>query len=239
MNQTYKNWELLIIDDGSKDNSLAIAKKYENKNITILSNEKNSGVIYSRNRGIDSSKGELLSFIDSDDTWLEDKLQKQIKVMEDADIFFSCTAYNIVDKNNKIINKFFPPHKITYRSMLNTCSIGTSTVMVSRDILGESRFKGIYGREDYILWLDLIRRSPVISIHDRLTNYKVAGEALSSNKLHMAKLQWLVYYKYLNLGLLKSLYFFLHYMISGLKKSKHLLKRFLILQFRKWKNTDK
>ncbi|MDE7256747.1 MAG: glycosyltransferase, partial [Clostridia bacterium] len=132
LNQTYTNWELLIVDDCSADNSLEIIKGFAEKDarIKVFVNEKSSGAAASRNRAIREAGGKWIAFLDSDDLWTADKLEKQIKFMEDNGYHFSCTDYDHINEQSEPLNvKVTGPKKVNRHKMFNYCYLGCLTVM--------------------------------------------------------------------------------------------------------------
>jgi len=167
LKQTYKKFELIIIfDEYFKakhkvyDKLLKLQKK--NKKIKIILNKKNLGVSMSRNIGLSKCKGKFIAFIDSDDLWNKKKLELQIKFMIKNKLKFSHTNYNIINENDKIIGKFNSPKKLTYSKLLNTCDIGTSTVMIDRSLIHLCKFPKLKTKEDYVVWLRLAKKKKLL-----------------------------------------------------------------------------
>jgi len=220
LNQTYQNWELIIIDDYSDDNSRDIIEKYieKNKRIKTIYNEKNMGAAQSRNRGIELSTGKYIAFLDSDDLWLPNKLKKQIKLMQEENILLSYTSYYTINEYSETINIFTATKKVTYLDMLKTSTIGTSTTIYNTDRLGKVYFENM-GHEDYVMKLQILKQiSFAQGLVEPLAKYRIHSQSLSSNKLHAALWQWYIYRKIEQLSLLKSVYYFLHYAYNGIFK---------------------
>ena len=128
--QTYKNWEMIIVDDCSKDNTQEIVKKYlkNDKRIKYIKFEKNQGAAIARNTAIREAKGRYIAFLDSDDLWSKDKLEKQINFMKKNSYSFTCTAYEQIDENNNLLNKIIRPKiKADYNRILLDCPVGNYT----------------------------------------------------------------------------------------------------------------
>ena len=220
LNQTYQNWEMIIIDDCSDDNSRAIIEEYTKQDIRIraLYNEKNIGAAQSRNRGIELSTGEYIAFLDSDDLWLPDKLKKQIKLMQEENILLSYTSYYTINEEGETISTFSTKKKVTYLDMLKTSTIGTLTTIYNADRLGKVYFENM-GHEDYVMKLQILKQIPFArGIFEPLAKYRIHSQGLSSNKLHTALWQWHIYRKVEQLSLFKSVYYFLHYAYHGIFK---------------------
>lgn len=221
ISQTYKYWELVVVNDCSTDNTLKIVEeKYSKEDrIKIYTLDKNSGVAKARNYGFDQAEGRYLAFLDTDDIWEKEKLSKQIDFMQNEGHYFTCTQYKIIDENGKLTEKkYIPPKEITFDKQLRGSRIGCLTVVIDRYITGEFYMPNL-GHEDYLTWVNLIREfGPVYTLEQPLGYYRLSEKGISSNKFKAAKWQYLIYRKNLGLGILKSIYYFMNYSIRGLFK---------------------
>lgn len=219
--QTYTDWELIIINDCSNDKSLDIVERYiqQDKRIKLSSLKKNSGVAQARNKGIDSSCGRYISFLDSDDIWLEDKLEKQITFMQIKNIAFSYTQYRQFSNSVKNCGKLIDVYpKIDYQTLLKGNNIGCLSVMIDKTIINEI-YMPSERHEDYICWLNILKKGfCAYGLKEDLARYRVSAESLSGNKFKSMMWTWTVYRKNQNLSLIKSCYYFCHYIINGLRK---------------------
>ena len=223
LNQTYKNWEMLIFNDKSKDNSLKIIKKYSEKDerIKVIDSKENVGVVTARNKLTEIATGEFIAFLDADDYWREEKLEKQIKFMKEQNALISCTEYTRVTEDEKEINDIIIKEIITYEDMLKNNYLGCLTVIYNANKLGKRYFKERKKNEDYVLWLEIVKETKIIfGLKENLAFYRVLNNSRSSNKIKVAKDRWEVYRKIERLSLLKSIYYFLQYVIRALKKTK-------------------
>lgn len=223
LNQTYKNWEILIFNDKSKDNSLKIIKKYseKNKRIKFVDSKENVGVVAARNKLIEIATGEFIAFLDADDYWKQNKLEKQIKFMLKNNALISCTEYTRVTEDEKEINDIIIKEIITYEDMLKNNYLGCLTVIYNANKLGKRYFKEREKNEDYVLWLEIVKETKIIfGLKENLAFYRVLNNSRSSNKIKAAKDRWNVYRKIERLSLFKSIYYFLQYVIRALKKTK-------------------
>lgn len=223
LNQTYKNWEMLIFNDKSKDNSLKIIKKYSEKDerIKVVDSKENVGVVAARNKLIEIATGEFIAFLDADDYWKQNKLEKQIKFMRKNNALISCTEYTRVTEDEKEINNIIIKEVITYEDMLKNNYLGCLTVIYNANKLGKRYFKERKKNEDYVLWLEIVKETKIIfGLKENLAFYRVLNNSRSSNKIKVAKDRWEVYRKIERLSLLKSIYYFLQYVIRALKKTK-------------------
>ena len=222
ISQTYTNWEILILNDMSTDRSYEIIQEYAQKDgrIKVINSEKNIGVVEGRNRLINEADGEYIAFLDADDYWKEDKLEKQIEFMKNKDIAISCTEYTRVTENGKPINEIKIKEEITYRDLLKNNYLGCLTVVYNAGKLGKRYFKELEKNEDYVLWLEIVKDvNTIYGLKENLAYYRVLDNSRSSNKVKTAKVRWEIYRKIEKLSLLKSIYYFLHYAIRAVLKN--------------------
>lgn len=217
--QSYDNWELLITDDCSSDNTQQIINQYMEKDnrINLVINKVNSGAGFSRNQSILRSSGKYIAFLDSDDIWLPNKLEKQIEFMEVGNILFSYGPYQKFS-NNELRGSYFPPESVTYDQLLYGCVIGCLTVIFNAEILGRQTMPLIRKRQDMGLWLQLLKLcGKAYAIQDILAFYRV-DSGMSQNKLSAAIFQWQLYREVLGLNLFKSAKYFVFYAAKGFAK---------------------
>jgi len=222
LNQTIKDYEVIIINDCSTDNTLVKIDEFKNKfsDITIISNIKNIGVAESRNKGFQISKGVYIALIDGDDLWLPEKLEKQKYLIKNTNCDICCTSYSFIDENSKDIKKvYIVPKTINYSMLLKQNYIGCSTVVVKRNLLSNKSMDNSFQHEDYALWLKLARNgAKIVGIIEPLMKYRIIHSSRSYNKTNAAKGRMMIYLKQEKLSLIKSLYFFSCYAINGIKK---------------------
>lgn len=221
--QTYTNWELIIIDDCSKDNSLKVAKETcKNKsNIKIIELKNNSGAAVARNKGIEEANGKYIAFIDSDDMWMRKKLTEQINFMEKSNVDISYTNYTRTNcENSKIIGFVTPPEEISYKGLLKTNVIALSSAVENVDKLGKQYFPNYRKRQDWLYWLMLLEKGfkAKNASAKTLMRYRVCSKSLSANKVETALLQYKIYRETLKLPAIKSLYLFICYAMAGIRK---------------------
>lgn len=220
--QTYEDWEMLIIDDCSTDNTYQVALSFAEKDdrILVLQNEKNSGVAFTRNTGIAAAKGKFIAFLDSDDLWLPDKLEKQVAFMEKNGHALTYTAYQKFDTNSgergKVISA---PKKMTARKILGNTAIGCLTVMVNVDITGPFKMPLIKHTEDNVTWQEILSRGyTAYGINEVLALYREGNVSLTSNKASSVKLQWSTYRDYYKFSFVKSAFLFACYLKNAVLK---------------------
>ncbi|KRJ22110.1 glycosyl transferase [Acinetobacter baumannii] len=223
ISQTYKKWELIIIDDCSTDSSVEIIKDYENKDnrIKLIQLKENSGAAVARNTGIQLARGRFIAFLDSDDSWLPEKLEKQLKFMLINNYYFTYTSYFKINENNEILGTMYIPSKVNYSQLLKTCVIGCLTVIYDAEKIGKQEFPPIRKRQDFALWLKILKKVDyAYGLQENLANYTIRSDSISANKLNAAKYNWFLYRNIEKLSLFVSFYYFLHYVIKGIIRSK-------------------
>ena len=221
-NQTYKRWELILVDDCSSDNSYDIISKYikYDKRIRYIKLEKNSGAAVSRNTGIKNAKGRFIAFLDSDDIWLPEKLEKQVKYMLDKKIGFTFTSYRYMKEDGTKTNKVAKaPYKIDYNGLLKNTIIGCSTVVLDRKIVGNFLMPLVRKGQDTATWLMILRNQKyAYGIEEILVDYRLVGNSLSSNKIKALKRTWNIYRSVEKINVFKSTYVFCFYVFNAIKK---------------------
>ena len=218
--QTYKNYELLIIyDDPNKDDLNKIEKIISNNDkIKIINNNENLGAGFSRNIGIKNAKGEIISFIDADDEWSKDKLEKQINFLNKFNYDFIFCGYK-KSFNNKIKNIIYKYDFIDHQKLIYSCDIGLSTVMIKKKIIESDLFPNLKTQEDYAAWLKITKNNhKAYNLKEILVTWNQSENSLSSNFFQKFADGFSVYKIYLNFSIIKSLYHLLILSINSLKK---------------------
>lgn len=212
LNQDYQNWELLLIDDFSIDNSANIIKEFETKDNRIKGFyfKENKGAAVSRNVAIKHALGNYIAFIDADDLWKPEKLSEQIVFMQTNKIAFSFCEYELITHDGKYLKKYVPcPEFITYHQLLKANTIGCLTAIYDAKKLGKLFMPEIRKRQDYGLWLDILKKTTEVKgLKKNLAVYRLADKSLSSNKFLVFKYNWVIYRKFQGLSFLKSIYYF-------------------------------
>jgi len=210
LNQTYRNWELIIVDDGSTDNSVALVKEFINKDnrIKLIVNQENLGAAISRNKAIKASRGHYIAFLDADDLWLPTKLEKQVKVLEagKADVCFS--SYEQINESGQSLNTTVQALPVlNYNKLLKSNYIGNLTGIYNAHTLGKITSPNLRKRQDWLLWLKAIKTSnkPAIGLQEPLALYRVRSNSMSSNKLNLLKYNYWVYKKGLGYSTFQSI----------------------------------
>ena len=246
--QSYQQWELLVVDDASSDRTPDIVAECARKDarIRLLRQKQNAGPAYTRNVAIKEAGGRFIAFLDSDDIWLPNKLERQITVMQESGAVLSFTAYRKIDLDGNVGDATIEvPATVTYGQLLKTNVIACLTAIYDSHALGKMYMPEDMRREDYRLWLQILKLSrhhedyalwlailrklldkkklqamKVIGINEVLAYYRVHDTSVSRNKFQAAAMQWAVYRKVEGLSLWRSLYYFAHYAYRGYRKAK-------------------
>lgn len=220
--QTNKNWNLIIIDDASTDNTLN--EIYNNikdikQKVKVIVAENHIGVAKARNLGIENSTSKYIAFLDSDDIWKKEKLEKQINFMQKNNYYFTYTSYIYV-KNGKEKQTGIFPTSLNYKQALKNTFILTSTVIIDTENINKELIKmPNIASEDTATWWTILKAGSVAyGLNESLTFYRVSPNALSSNKFRNLKRTWDLYRKHEKLPLLKSINCFKSYALNACKK---------------------
>lgn len=220
--QTVTDWELIVIDDCSKDDTFSVAQRVigDEPRIRLLRNEKNSGVSETRNRGIDLSAGRYIAFLDSDDIWHPEKLEKQLAKLRETGAAICYCSYGIIDiSGEKIKADYLVPETAEYADILKENYMQCSAMLIREDVVKKFRFNTEFFHEDYILGLDMLRSGEkAVGCKELLLNWRYLENSRSFNKKKSAVNRWKIYRDYLKLPLHSSLRLFLNYAVAGLRK---------------------
>jgi len=183
LSQTYTNWELIIVDDCSTDNTDEVVGSFlSDERIRYLKNEKNSGAAVSRNYALREAKGKWIAFLDSDDIWLPEKLEKQIGFMTDNGYKFSYTNYEEIDENSVPLKRWVTgPKKIGKTGMYNYCWPGCLTVMYDYDTVGLVQIADIKKNNDYAMWLKVCKKAKCYLLNEKLSRYRRRSGSISNH----------------------------------------------------------
>lgn len=218
--QTYTNWELIIVDDCSMDETDYIVSDFlKDSRIRYLKNKENSGAAISRNRALREAKGRWIAFLDSDDIWVKDKLEKQICFMETNNYSFTYTDYRI-----QLNGKWMPyintaPDFVDKRRLYNYCYFSTITVMYDRNVVGLIQIADLKKNNDYAMWFHAVEKTTCYRLPECLSYYiKHENSVSSGNKLNLIKHHYLLFRKELNKSRFYSFLLTLNNLIYGVMK---------------------
>jgi len=224
LSQDYENWELIIVDDYSSDDSLKIIEVLmaDNKRIKLIQLAQNGGPAVARNRAIEEANGRYIAFLDSDDLWHPEKLSKQISFMQKHDVALSYTGYyRIEEKSGEIIDQIHVPKKVDYNELLKQNIIGCLTAMYDTQKIGKVYMPEILKRQDFGLWLSILKLVPyAYGLDEPLAYYRVRTTSVSSNKMLASKYNWKLYREVEKLPLYKAIYYFGWYTYRSILKYK-------------------
>lgn len=219
--QTYTNWELIIIQDGPcKGDLKRVISKFKDSRITLINLQVNQGAAKARNQGIAAARGRFIAFLDSDDAWCDNKLENQIKFMVSKNVKLTYCAYTKIDELGNEIGLIIPPIKVTYTKLLETNYIGCSTLIYDSSFFGKVFMPINTKREDYATWLNLLKKIKyAYRVDSSMSKYRIHQNQSSLNKFHMAKENWKLYRHHEGLNFLKASYFFINYAVRGIIRS--------------------
>lgn len=222
LNQTYKNWEMIIVDDYSTDDTEKIVLKINDERIKYHKLKTNSGAAIARTTAMQLAKGSYMAFLDSDDIWAEDKLEKQLNFMKKNNYAFSCTSYEQIDEDGNSLKKIINPvEKCSYNRLLLDCPVGNSTVMYDVKKMGKFEVPNIRKRNDDALWLQMLKKEKYIyGFNSVLMKYRIRKNSISSNKLKVIKYHWILYREIEHLSILRSLFHIFYWCIIKSLKLK-------------------
>ncbi len=220
LNQTFQNFEIVLIYDDPVLDDLKLIKDLTkgNSKIKIIKNLKNLGAGESRNVAMKNSSGDIIAFLDADDYWLPDRLEKQLHFMKKNKFKFTFCNYKKKIKNNikEVVSKKL---KITYNDLLTDCEIGLSTVFISRELIRENLFPPLRTKEDYVAWLKITKNNVnAYNFPEFLVEWNYSENSLSSNIIQKLCDGFKVYNTYLNFNFLKSLYYLYLLSINSVKR---------------------
>lgn len=219
--QTYKDIEIICIDDMSKDSSRSIIEDYASKheNIRPILLEENGGVSNARNVGIANARGRYIAFLDSDDVWLPEKIEKQIEFMNKNKYAFTFTSYRFMDADSNLLNTVVHAKKeLTYEKLLRQNAISCLTVVIDREYIEDIYMPKIH-HEDYAAWLRILKKGHnAYGLDEVLAKYRTRQNSLSGNKIKAAGWTWNILRNEEKLGLVKAIYCFCYYAVVNVYK---------------------
>lgn len=218
-NQTYSYWEHIIVDDGSNDNSTRIVTELANSDdrITLVKNNINNGAAICRNQATNLAKGSFIAFLDADDLWYPEKLEKQLQFMTINDCAVSFTSYqHISEAGNPLAKRVKALSSLSYKKQHRNNYIGNLTGMYNVSTLGKIVAPNIRKRQDWAVWLEAIKRSgkPALGIQEDLAYYRVHKGSMSANKINLVKHNFRFYNRHLKHSWLESVYYLLRFLLE-------------------------
>ena len=222
--QTYSNWEMIIVDDCSTDNTEEIVNNYSNsdKRIKYYKLDNNSGAAVSRTKAMELANGQYMAFLDSDDLWYPNKLEYQINYMKKNNYAFTCTKYEQINEKSKLLDKvIMVVSKTNYNRLLLDCPVGNSTVMYDVTKMGKFKVPNIRKRNDDALWLQMLKKEKYIyGIDEVLMKYRIRSNSISSNKFKLIGYHWYLYRNIEHLNIVRSVFHICYWCIIKILKIK-------------------
>jgi teichuronic acid biosynthesis glycosyltransferase TuaG len=216
--QTFADWEMIVVDDCSRDDTCRIVEEQSraDSRVRLLRHEVNQGPAGARETAIQRGRGRYVAFLDSDDLWTPQKLERQLAFMQRNGAALSFTQFRRIDAQGHTVGRLIDvPEELSYRQLLKNTAIATSTVIVDRGKTGPLHMTRTY-YDDYALWLSILRRGfSAHGLREDLMRYRVLGQSVSRNKARSAAMVWRVYRDVEKLGLADSLWCFAHYASRG------------------------
>ena len=225
LNQTYSNFELLVINDCSKDGTAKLVEAFSAKDnrVRLISNEKNSGVSYTRKHGLEEANGSWIAILDSDDAWTPEKLEKQIELQKrtNADLLFTGSAF--MDSEGHPIDWYLhAPAEVTYRQLLKQNVLSNSSALVRKELYSRYYAIGDDMHEDFAIWLSILKDGKkAYGVDEPLLIYRIAKSSKSGNKVKAAKMNWNTY-RYVGLNVVEAAYYEAWYMFKNVMKYANL-----------------
>lgn len=225
LNQTYPNFELLVVNDCSKDRTAELVENIAAKDsrVHLISNVKNRGVSYTRKHGLEEAKGSWIAILDSDDAWAPEKLEKQINLQKkmNADLLFTGSAF--MDSDGQPIDWYLhAPAEVTYRQLLKQNVLSNSSALVRKELYTKYYVIGDGMHEDFAIWLNILKEGKkAYGVDEPLLIYRITKSSKSGNKVKAAKMNWNTY-RHVGLNPFAAFYYECWYVVKGLLKYKNL-----------------
>ncbi len=220
--QSYNDWEMIIRDDLSSDMSAELVERISggDQRVQLIRQKHNAGPASARNAGIKVARGRYIAFLDSDDIWMPEKLERQLAFMSRNDLALSYTAYQTIDEESGAVTGTVQAlGKVDYRELLKQNVIGCLTAIYDTQKLGKVYMPDILKRQDFALWLDILKRTPyAMGLNEALAYYRQRSDSLSSSKLQASLYNWKMYREVEKLPLHKAIYYFSWYTYRILNK---------------------
>lgn len=220
LNQTFTDWEWLITDDKSTDNSVEIIQKINDSRIQLILSDKNGGAGHARNLSLKQASGRFITFLDADDFWEPNFLEEMISFMKKENTELAYSNYARCDENlNPVIDDFKADKPVTFDNLLKTCRLSLLSSMYDSQRVGKEYFPEGSKREDHVMWLNLLKKIPVGKpLPKTMAKYRMHQSSISRKKSNIVKDQYLVYKDYMNFSTVKSLYYTANWALNGFMK---------------------
>ena len=220
LSQTYSDWEMLIADDCSPDDTRAVvaARAQRDPRIRLIALARNGGPAAARNAALAQARGRWIAFLDSDDMWLPDKLRRSLAHAKAHRAALVFTGFRRVSHDEGRTGGYIGvPRTLTYRQLLGNTAIATSTVVIDRAITGDVRMESVY-YDDFVCWLSILKRGhTAFGLDEDLMRYRVVAQSVSRNKGRSAREVWKIYRRVERLGVAAAAWYFWRYALTGMR----------------------
>ncbi|WP_332018928.1 glycosyltransferase family 2 protein [Kaistella sp.] len=225
LNQTFTDWEWMITDDKSTDNSVEIIQKINDSRIQLILSDKNGGAGHARNLSLKQASGRFITFLDADDFWEPNFLEEMISFMKKENTELAYSNYARCNANlNPVIDDFKADKPVTFDNLLKTCRLSLLSSMYDSQRVGKEYFPEGSKREDHVMWLNLLKKIPVGKpLPKTMAKYRMHQSSISRKKSNIVKDQYLVYKDYMNFSTVKSLYYTANWAVNGFMKYSKLI----------------
>lgn len=219
LNQTYKNFELIVVNDCSEDKTAEIVRSYSDPRVRLIENEVNSGVSKTRHTGVLVASGDWIAILDSDDMWTPDKLEKQVRLQQKTNAELLYTGSAFIKSDGTRVDWVLPvPIVLDYRKLLQQNLLSNSSSLVKKDLFLQNEMMDDSMHEDFACWLKILKSGrKAYGVNEPLLIYRLTSTSKSGNKLHAAKMNWNTY-RAVGLDVFSAFYYMVRYTINGLKK---------------------
>jgi teichuronic acid biosynthesis glycosyltransferase TuaG len=228
-NQSYPNWEMIIVDDCSTDNTMSIVTEMAQKDsrIQLFQLEKNSGTGIARNTALSKTKGNYIAFLDADDLWKPAKLEKQINFLMANDLPFTFSFYDCIDEDGNFLNKRVEaPKNLSYRQLFFCNYVGNLTGIYNVNYFGKIAISSIRKRQDWMLWLTILKQIKTAKpVPESLAFYRIRQNSISASKFELLKHNFAVYRNFHRFSYVVSLFIMIGFLFTQLIIKPHYIKK--------------
>ncbi len=220
LNQTFQDWEWILTDDKSTDNSVEIIQRFQDPRIKLVIAEKNGGAGHARNLSLKEAIGKYITFLDADDFWEPNFLEEMVTFMKRENAELAYSNYARCDENlNPQIADFIADKDVTFSNLLKTCRLSLLSTMYDSSRVGKEYFPEGTKREDHVMWLNLLKKIPIGKpLAKTMAKYRMHPQSISRKKTNIMLDQYLVYKDYMHYSTLKSMYYTANWAFNGFKK---------------------
>ncbi|TDW50206.1 glycosyltransferase involved in cell wall biosynthesis [Flavobacterium sp. 270] len=228
-NQSYQNWEMILVDDASTDQTVSIIEEFAQKDdrIKLFKLEKNSGNGFARNIALEKAAGKYIAYLDADDLWFPEKLEKQIQFLKDNNLHFTFSFYDCIDEEGKDLNRRVEaPLKLTYNQLFFCNYVGNLTAIYNADYFGKIILPASQKRQDWRLWLTILKQiGETKPVPEPLAFYRIRKDSISSSKFKLIKHNFGVYREFHGYNLVFSILLMMRFLFTQLVIKPKYIKR--------------